>query len=171
MTLGRSPQGGLLRHGDGIAKDCCCDVCCCPGLTTDTPYQIGARLLWSVTSTCGLEGDLDQDYSLADPCVGGAGTFTSVSLSLGTCDGSSPIPVRFTLTCTGAEGPLCERYRLTATWGQSGCFNAQRGPWAPEAGCDCDPFYLVFKIPCPYGIVASCRCSTGTITVTVTRTN
>ena len=93
------------------------------------------------------------------------------SKSIGTCDGISPIPIQLYLTCVKETGPLCERYELRASWGNSGCFNAQQGPWYPEAGCDCDPFYLVFKIPCPYGIAASCRCSSGTITVTVTRVN
>ena len=99
MTVGRSPQGGLLRQGDGISKDCCCNDCCCPGLDIDTPSKVGARLMWSLTSTCGLSGDLQQDYAEADPCFGTYGTFVSEGKSIGTCDGISPIPIQLYLTC------------------------------------------------------------------------
>jgi len=170
MTLGRSPLGGLLRKGDGLADDCCCDDCCCPGMTLDKPGVDGARLLWSITSTCGLSGDLHQISQAADPCTGTYGQFQSETKSLGTCDTAAPITVSMKLTCEKERGgPLCSRYRLDIKWGNSGCFGAASGPLYPESGCDCDPFYLVFKLPCPQGAFVGCKCAAGTITIVVTR--
>lgn len=171
MTVGRSPLGGLLRRDDGVAEDCCCDECCCPGLDVDTVGHVGTRLLWSVTSSCGLHGDLTQLFADTGRCVSTYGYFVSETKSLGSCDGQTPMPVEFRLTCVNRTGKLCERYELVAQWGNSGCLSAERGPWHPQPGCDCDPFYLQFKIPCPYGISGSCRCTSGVMTVTVTRVN
>lgn len=170
MALTRSPLGGLLNVPQGgLARECCCDGCCCPG---ENPAL--SELLWSVTSNCGLSGDLGQLSHDQQPCPGLAGVWVSVSESLGTCDGGlSPIPVQFYLTCTldYFDQPLCKRYRLLVSYGNSGCVDAQTGPFEPEDGCDCNPFDLVFKVPCPYGQYASCQCPTGTMTVHVTRVN
>lgn len=174
MALGRSPLGGLLELGDGLANDCCCSKCCCPGMTLDGPSTTGTHLVWSVTSTCGLTGDLEQDYSTAGDCIDApadATYFTSVMRTLGLCNGV-PIPARFHLRCVPSKktADLCGKYELTVDWGNSGCSDAQRGPWEAELGCECDPFHLVFIIPCPRGTALSCRCAAGGLmTVVVTK--
>lgn len=168
-------QDVILIKDTQIAFDqqCCCNaICCCPGMIAFDPITFAElELAWAVTSDCGLSGDLLHD-SVTSGCEYNppeGKTWTSEMKSIGNC--GAPIPVRFHLTCKPDKDKpeVCLKYELTADWGNSGCSGADRGPWEPEEGCDCDPFYLVFKIPCPQGVSASCLCSSGTITVIVTK--
>ncbi len=132
-----------MGRGDYTSGDCCCGcVCCCDGITETDELNVEI-----IAEDCPDIDGASTTLTIRTVTEGNCQRFTvSSPWNIGSC--SAPVFLNPTVICDNDHAVDCEEgYRLTLSYGSSGC-EGDSTVYSPVVAI-CDPFQLDFEVSAP----------------------